>query len=86
MDLGIKRCRLHVLQSSLSNFGRSRSDMMSISRCYNPCQPGVGGGWKAYLIHLINTLLNFWLRILQKLEEGSDPWEDFPTLPLLAGW
>jgi len=43
MDFGITRCRLHVLQSSLSNFSRSRSDMASVSRRYNSCQPGVWG-------------------------------------------
>jgi len=42
-------------------------------------------GGKSYLIHFINTLLSFWLRILQKLEERSNPWEDSPTLLLLAG-
>ena len=46
MDFGITRCRLHVLQSSLSNLSRSRSDMASFSRRYNLCQPGVGGEWK----------------------------------------
>jgi len=46
---------------------------------------GVEEGEKAYLIHFINTLLNFWLRISQKLEERSNPREDFSTLPLLAG-
>jgi len=47
---------------------------------------GSGEGEKAYLIHFINTLLNFWLWIPQKLEERSNPREDFSTLPLLAGW
>ena len=28
MDLGITRCRLHALQSSLNNFSRSRSDVV----------------------------------------------------------
>ena len=28
MDFGITRCRLHVLQSLLSNFSRSRSEMV----------------------------------------------------------
>ena len=37
MDVGITRCRLHVLQSSLSNFNRSRSDMVSFSRRCNSC-------------------------------------------------
>ena len=32
MDFGITRCRLHVLQSLLSNFRRSRSEMVSPSR------------------------------------------------------
>ena len=49
MDVGITRCRLHVLQSSLSNFRRSRSDMVSLSRCCRSCQPSVStlrGMWK----------------------------------------
>ena len=32
MDFGITRCRLHVLQSLLSSFNRSRSDNVSSSR------------------------------------------------------
>jgi len=89
MDIGIKRCRLHVLQSLLSNFSRSRSDMVSFSRRCSSCQhfmSTLGGGCgKTHIVHFVNALLNFWLRILQKLEEGGDPWEDFPKLTLLVG-
>ena len=49
MDVGITRCRLHVLQSLLSNFSRSRSDMAPFSSRCNSCQPSVstlGGTWK----------------------------------------
>jgi len=35
MDLGITRCRLHVLQNLLNNFNRSRSDIASFSRRCN---------------------------------------------------
>ena len=39
MDVGIMRCRLHVLQSLLSNFRRSRSGIVrSCRRCIS-CQP-----------------------------------------------
>ena len=44
MDDGITRCRLHVLQSLLSNFGRSRSGMVSFSRRCRLYQPWEGGG------------------------------------------
>ena len=51
MDVGITRCRLHVLQSLLSNFSRSRSDMASFSRHCNSYQPSVSalGMWKGSL-------------------------------------
>ena len=39
MDVGITRCRLHVLQSLLSNFTRSRSDMAPFSSRCNLRQP-----------------------------------------------
>ena len=35
IDLGITRCRLHVLQNLLNNFNRSRSDIASFSRRCN---------------------------------------------------
>jgi len=42
----------------------------------------VKGRWverkMTHLIHFVNALLDFWLRILQKLEERGNPWEDFP--------
>jgi len=43
MGVGITRCRLHVLQSLLNNFNRSRSDITSFSRRCSPCQPWEGG-------------------------------------------
>jgi len=46
MDVGITRCRLHVLQSSLNNFNRSRSDSAPSSRRCGSCQPWGGGMWK----------------------------------------
>ena len=88
MVVGITRCRLHVLQSLLSNFRRSRSDTMLFSRRSRLCQPSVsalGECGRAHLIHFIDTLLDFRLRIPQKLEERGNPWEEFPTLPPLAG-
>ena len=39
IDFGITQCRLHVLQSSLSNFSCSRSDMAPFSRRCRSCQP-----------------------------------------------
>jgi hypothetical protein len=36
MDFGTTRCRLHVLQSLLSNLSRSRSEIVSSSRRCNP--------------------------------------------------
>ena len=66
MDVGITRFRLHVLQSLLSNFRRSRSDTMLFSRRSRLCQPSVsalGECGRAHLIHFIDTLLDFWLRI-----------------------
>ena len=50
MDVGITLCRLHVLQSSLSNFSRSPSDTVLFSSRCNSCQPSVsalGGTWKS---------------------------------------
>ena len=38
MGVGITRCLLHVLQSLLSNFSRSRSDMVPLSRRCGSCQ------------------------------------------------
>jgi len=44
MDVGITRCRLHVLQSILSNLSRSRSNVVLFSRRCGSGQPSVGGG------------------------------------------
>ena len=41
MDVGITRWRLHVLQSLLRSFSRSRSDIGSFSRRCNSCQSSV---------------------------------------------
>ena len=46
---------------------------------------GFWGSEKAHLIHFINALLGYWFRVLQKLEERGDSWEDFPKLLPLAG-
>jgi len=46
MGVGITRCRLHVLQSSLNSFSRSRSDSAPFSRRCGSCQPWGGGMWK----------------------------------------
>ena len=37
IELGITRCRLHVLQSLLSNLSRSRSDVLRSSRRCSSC-------------------------------------------------
>jgi len=58
MDFGITRCRLHVLQSSLSSFSRSRSDTASFSRRCRPYKPWEGGG-VAKLTSFI-SLTRFW--------------------------
>ena len=47
MDFGITRCRLHVLQSLLSSFCRSRSEMVRSSRRYSSCWSWDGKGAKA---------------------------------------
>jgi hypothetical protein len=83
MDFGITRCRLHVLQSLLSNFSRSRSEMVRSSRRYSLCEPRDGKrgkGMKTCLIHFTNAPLNFWFRLLQKLEERGNSREESPTL------
>ena len=83
MEVGITRCRLHALQSLLSNFSRSRSDMASSSRCCNSsCQPWEKRCDKPYLIHFINTPLDFWLRIPQKPEESGNQRQSFFKLLL----
>ena len=81
MEVGITQFRLQNLQSSLNNFIRSRSDIALFSRRCGSCQPWrERGRRKARLIHFVNTSLGFWLRILQKLEEGGDPRKYFPKL------
>jgi len=64
MDVGITWCRLHVLQSLLSNFSRSRSDMVSFSRRCRSCQPPVstfGGGGGAEKLTSFISLTRFWI-------------------------
>jgi len=89
MDVGITWCRLHVLQSLLSNFSRSRSNVVSFSRRCRLCQSSMsalgGGRGKTHLTHFVNTLLDFWLRILQKLEESGDPLPQFLSRCLVFG-
>jgi len=84
MDVGITRCRLHSLQSLLSNFVLSRSDSAPFSRRCGSCQSWGGGCGRVYLVHFIDLPLNFRLRVLYELEERGNLWEDFPTLPPLA--
>jgi len=89
MDVGITRYRLHVLQSLLSSFSLSRSNMASFSRCCNSCQPSMstlgGGVWKTHFVHFVDTLLDFRFRITQELEERCDPLPEFPSRCLAFG-
>ena len=61
MDDGITRCRLHVLQSLLSNFSRSRSGMASFSRRCRLYQPWERGGEDMERLTPFISLTRLWI-------------------------
>jgi len=61
MDVGITRCRLHVLQSLLINCSRSRPSTVSFSRLCRSCQPSMSILGKCGKLTSFISLTRFWI-------------------------